>query len=192
MIFFAFLGFVGVVLFTLQLASILAATWRCKPRPRNLPAPDPAPAVSIVRPLSGIEVYSEDTLRSTFELDYPDYEVLLCVQRSNDPAVPLAEKIMAEHPDIPARLLIGEDPISANPKLNNCVKGWNAARHDWIILTDSNVLLPRDYIQTLLKPWDEQTGMVISMPIGSRPHGFWAEVECAMLNTFEARWMFAG
>ncbi len=192
MIFFAFLGFVGVVLFTLQLASILAATWRCKPRPRNLPAPDPAPAVSIVRPLSGIEAYSEDTLRSTFELDYPHYEVLLCVQRSNDPAVPVAEKIMAEHPHVSARLLIGEDPISANPKLNNCVKGWNAACHDWIILTDSNVLLPRDYIQTLLKPWDEQTGMVISMPIGSRPQGFWAEVECAMLNTFEARWMFAG
>jgi ceramide glucosyltransferase len=192
MIVFAVLGFVGVVLFTLQLASILAATWRCKPRPRNLPAPEPAPAVSIVRPLSGIEAYSEDTLRSTFELDYPDYEVLLCVQRSNDPAVPLAEKIMAEHPEIPARLLTGEDPISSNPKLNNCVKGWNAARHDWIILTDSNVLLPRDYIQTLLKPWDENTGMVISMPIGSRPQGFWAEVECAMLNTFEARWMFAG
>jgi ceramide glucosyltransferase len=192
MIFFAFLGFVGVVVFTLQLASVIAATVRCRPRPRNLPVPDPAPAVSIVRPLSGVETYSEDTLRSTFELNYPHYEVVFCVQRANDPVVPLTERLIAEHPQVPARLLIGDDPISANPKLNNCVKGWNAARHDWIVLTDSNVLMPQDYIQTLLKPWDAETGMVISMPIGSRPQGFWAEVECALLNNFEARWMFTG
>jgi ceramide glucosyltransferase len=145
-----------------------------------------------VRPLCGIEAFSEETLRSTFGLDYPDYEIVFCVQRGNDPVVPLVERIMAEHPEASVRLLVGDDPISSNPKLNNCVKGWNAARHDWIILTDSNVLLPKDYIQTLLKPWDEKTGLVISMPIGSRPQGFWAEVECAILNTFEARWMFAG
>jgi ceramide glucosyltransferase len=189
---FAFLGFLGIVLFTLQLASIIAATWRCKRRARDLPVPDLAPPVSIVRPLSGVEAHSEETLRSTFELNYPHYEVVFCVQRANDPVVPLAERLIAKHPHVPARLLIGDDPISANPKLNNCVKGWNAARHDWIVLTDSNVLLPKDYIQTLLKPWDDQTGMVISMPIGSRPQGFWAEVECALLNNFEARWMFAG
>ena len=192
MIFFGFLGFVGIVLFTLQLASVIAAIWQCKPRPRNLSVPDPAPAISIVRPLNGIEAFSQETLRSMFELDYPHYEIILCVQRANDPVVVLAERMIAAHPHVPARLLIGDDPISSNPKLNNCVKGWNAARHDWIVLTDSNVLLPNDYIQTLLKPWDENTGMVISMPIGSRPQGFWAEVECAMLNTFQARWMLAG
>jgi ceramide glucosyltransferase len=192
MIFFAFLGFVGVVLFTLQLGSVIAATWRCKSRPRNLAISDPAPPVSIVRPLSGIEAFSEETLRSAFGLDYPNYEIIFCVQRGNDPVVVLAERMIAEHPHVPARLLIGEDPISANPKLNNCVKGWNAAQHEWIVLTDSNVLLPKDYIQSLLAAWDEETGMVISMPIGSRPQGFWAEVECAVLNNFEARWMFAG
>ncbi|MEA2839604.1 MAG: ceramide glucosyltransferase [Methylobacteriaceae bacterium] len=188
----AFVAVLGIVIFTLQLASILAATWRCRARPRTLAVPDDAPAVSLVRPLCGIEAFSEETLRSTFGLNYPDYEIIFCVQRGTDAIVPLLERIIAEHPDQPARLLIGDDPISSNPKLNNCVKGWNAARHDWIIFADSNVLLPKDYVQTLLKAWDEKTGLVISMPIGSRPQGFWAEVECAILNTFEARWMFAG
>jgi ceramide glucosyltransferase len=188
----AFIAVLGIVVFTLQLASILAAAWRCRARPRTLAVPNRPPAVSLVRPLCGIEAFSEETLRSTFGLDYPAYEIIFCVQRSNDPVVPLVERMMAEHPGSHVRLLIGDDPISSNPKLNNCVKGWNAARHEWIILADSNVLLPKDYIQTLLKPWDDKTGLVISMPIGSRPQGFWAEVECAILNTFEARWMFAG
>ncbi|MEA2759638.1 MAG: ceramide glucosyltransferase [Methylobacteriaceae bacterium] len=188
----ASIAVLGIVIFILQLASVLAAAWRCRARPRTLAVQNPAPAVSLVRPLCGIEAFSEETLRSTFGLDYPAYEIIFCVQRANDPIVATVERVIAEHPDADARLLIGEDAISSNPKLNNCVKGWNAARHDWIILADSNVLLPKDYIQTLLKPWDEKTGLVISMPIGSRPEGFWAEVECAILNTFEARWMFAG
>jgi ceramide glucosyltransferase len=188
----AAIAFLGILLFTLNLTSVLAAAWRCRARPRTLPVPNPAPKISLVRPLCGIEPFGEQTLRSTFGLDYPDYEIIFCVQRGGDPIVPLAERIIAEHPHQPARLLIGDDPISSNPKLNNCVKGWNAAGHDWIILADSNVLLPKDYIQTLLKAWDDKTGLVISMPIGSQPQGFWAEVECAILNTFEARWMFAG
>ncbi len=54
---------------------------------------------------------------------------------------------MAAQPDRPAQILTGDDRISANPKLNNCVKGWLAARHDWVILADSNVLMPQDYIR---------------------------------------------
>ena len=61
-------------------------------------------------------------------------------------------------PSDPARLLIGDDRVSANPKLNNVVKGWKAARHDWVIIADSNVLMPPDYIQRLLKRWRPNTG----------------------------------
>jgi ceramide glucosyltransferase len=96
------------------------------------------------------------------------------------------------NPDRPARLLIGDDRISANPKLNNVVKGWKAARADWVIIADSNVLMPRDYIQRLLARWRSDTGIVCAPPIGSRPESFAAEIECAFLNTYQARWQYAG
>ena len=67
-----------------------------------------------------------------------------------------------------------------------------AARHDWVVLADSNVLMPKDYIQHLMAAWRPNTGLVCSTPIGSRPAGFWAEVECAFLNTLQARWQYAG
>ncbi len=87
--------------------------------------------------------------------------------------------------------MIGLDEISANPKLNNCVKGWREATHAWIIMADSNVLMPPDYIQRLLKRYRPDTGLVCSTPIGSRPDGFWAELECGFLNTLQARWQYA-
>ena len=175
-----------------NLVSLLVAAIRIRgPRPLLPLEPNPPP-VSIVRPVCGIERFSEETLRAGFELDYPHYELVFCVARGTDPIVPLVQRLMAEYPAIPSQLLIGDERISENPKLNNCVRGWDEARHDWIILADSNVLMPRDYVQRLKASWRPDTGLVCSTPAGSHPEGFWAEVECAFLNTLQARWQYAG
>ncbi len=50
--------------------------------------------------------------------------------------------------------------------------------------------MPRDYIQRLFASWRADTGLVASPPIGCRPDGLWAEVECAFLNTYQARWQY--
>jgi ceramide glucosyltransferase len=181
-------AFSGVVSFV-QFASIAIAIVRLR-RPVVAVSPDELPPVSLVRPLCGIDNYGEETLRSCFTLDYPDYEILLCVATPDDPVLPLARQMIADFPGRRAELLIGDDRISSNPKLNNVVKGWKAACHDWIIIADSNVLMPTDYIQQLFANWRPDTGLVASPPIGCRPDGFWAEVECAFLNTYQARWQY--
>jgi ceramide glucosyltransferase len=148
------------------------------------------PPVSLVRPLCGIDNFAADTLRSTFELNYPRCEILFCVASAKDPVVPLIEALMAAQPEAGARLLVGDERVSNNPKLNNVLKGWRAARYDWIVIVDSNVLMPRDYIERLFASWRTDTGLVASPPIGLQPDGFWAELECAFLNTYQARWQY--
>lgn len=174
------------------LSAALAAR-RCRRRagPPIAPPKD-APSVTIVQPLCGVETFSRETLRSIFALDYPSYEIIFCLASGDDPIAPLARAAIAANPDRPARLLIGDDRISANPKLNNVVKGWKAARHEWVIIADSNVLMPPDYIQRLLARWRPGAGIVCAPPIGARPESFAAEIECAFLNTYQARWQYAG
>jgi ceramide glucosyltransferase len=173
-----------------QIASIAIATIRLR---RKLP-PDFSngryPPVSVVRPLCGVDNYAAETLRSTFALDHPCYEILFCLARPDDPVLPLVESLIAAHPSVAAHLLVGDDRVSTNPKLNNVIKGWRAASHSWIVIADSNVLMPRDYIARLFASWRADTGLVASPPIGSHPQGFWAEVECAFLNTYQARWQY--
>ncbi|MGO8917694.1 MAG: ceramide glucosyltransferase [Stellaceae bacterium] len=173
-----------------HLTSIAIAARRCRRRRWPLACPTDAPPVSLVRPVCGLDNFAEETLGSSFRLDYPRYEILFCVARADDPAVPLVQRLIAASPAVPARLLIGDDRPSINPKLNNVVKGWDAARYDWIILADSNVLMPADYVQRLRARWSAETGLVCSVPIASRPRNFWAELECAFLNTYEARWEY--
>jgi ceramide glucosyltransferase len=176
----------------LHVLSALLATSRCRAGKPAAPRDPNPPPVSIVQPLRGVESFSRATLTSIFALDHPDYEILFCVAEADDPIVPLVSGFIAANPKIPARLLIGDDRISANPKLNNVVKGWKAARREWIVIADSNVLMPPDYLRRLLSRWREDTGIVCSPPIGSEPKGFAAELECAFLNTYEARWQYAG
>jgi ceramide glucosyltransferase len=175
----------------IHVTSIVIAVARLRrPAPGEPPSYLKSPPVSLVRPLCGLDNYADDTLRSTFDLDYPRCEILFCVASAKDPVVPLVEALMREHANAGARLLIGNDKVSNNPKLNNVFKGWRAAAHDWIVLADSNVLMPPDYIERLLCSWRADTGLVASPPIGAKPRGIWAELECAFLNTYQARWQY--
>ncbi|MBZ9739329.1 MULTISPECIES: ceramide glucosyltransferase [unclassified Mesorhizobium] len=173
-------------------ASIALAASQLKRRSTIAPPAGKSPPVSVIVPSRGVEPFTHETLERAFALDWPRYELIFCVAHADDPVVQLINRAIARFPKVPARLLIGDDRVSANPKLNNCVKGWEAARHDWVILADSNVLMPRDYVEHLMAAWRSDTGLVCSTPIGSRPEGFWAEVECAFLNTLQARWQYAG
>lgn len=171
----------------MHLGSIAIVAYRAKQAKQLLPL-DAAVPVTILRPVCGIENAIEKTLRSTFELDWPDYEVIFCCASEIDPIVPVVERMIEEYPHISAKLLTGDDRISVNPKLNNLVKGWKAATHGWVLMSDSNVLLPRDYLRRLMAHWTPQIGMVCSPPVGGEAEGFPAEIECAFLNGYQARW----
>jgi ceramide glucosyltransferase len=183
-----FLIWFAAIALLVQLASI-AVVLSVKLRHKNREAaPTPRPPVTLIRPICGLENNLERCLASSFQLDWPTYEILFCVARADDPAASLARRLMAEHPDIASTLLVGEDPFSANPKLNNVVKGWRSARHDWIVMTDSNVLMPSDTIERMIARWDERTGLVCSPPAGTEPENAGALLESAWLDSFQARW----
>lgn len=186
----SFLALAAFLVF-LQVLSIALAAVRCNPRHRAKVSGTPPP-VSIIRPLAGAENNLEEMVRSNFTLDHAPLELMFCVDRADDPAAPIAQRLIDEHPHVDARLLVGEDRFSINPKLNNCSKGWHAARHDLVIIADSNVMMPPDYVAQLLEPLLEGADIVCSPPIGASPHGLAAEIECAFLNSLQARLLYAG
>lgn len=181
-------------LLCLHLASVALVLWRLRPGRAGLApaaqapgAPAQRPFVSVLRPVCGREPFDAETLASSFRQDWPDYEVMFCVARADDPVVPLVRALIAAHPGRPARLLVGDDRISRNPKLNNLVKGWAAAAGDPVVMVDSNVLMPDDFLATVMGCWAPGVGLVSAPPAGVRPEGLWARVECAFLNANQAR-----
>ncbi|RBP17161.1 ceramide glucosyltransferase [Roseiarcus fermentans] len=149
------------------------------------------PSVSVIVPIVALGPGEVATALSAFGIGYSRFELLYCAFRADEPGLDALRRRIASAPDVNARLLIGRERRSANPKLDNMEKGWAAARSDYLAIVDSNVDVPSDLIERLLAVWDESTGLSCSIPIGVRPTGFWAHVECAFLNTFQARWQLA-
>ena len=181
---------IAALAIAIHLASIVIVARRA--RSGRLAEAEAAPIdscpVTIIRPVSQADPYLLDTLESTFALAWKNTEIIFCAAHESDPAVPVVRQLLARHTVRNARLMIGNADMGPNPKLNNCVKGWHAAAHDLVALVDSNVLLPPDYVQQMLRAWDEDCGMVSAPPVGAAPGNYWAVVECAFLNTHQARW----
>jgi len=180
----------GSFLITLQFTSLAIAYWRLRRRESRDGTQETAEFIALIRPLCGLNAFEEETLRSSFNQDYPDYEIVFCVASRFDPVIPLVEKLIAEYPHQRARLLTGDDKISANPKVNNLHKAWENTTADVVAMADSNLLLPPDYLRSLANTFDEKTGLVSSPATGILPGNLWGSVEAAMLNTYQARWQF--
>ena len=75
----------------------------------------PPSGVSILRPVCGLEHRIEDTLAASFRIDHPRYEVIFCVAAADDPVVPLVQRLIREHPEVPARLLVGRGAAARTP-----------------------------------------------------------------------------
>lgn len=150
------------------------------------------PRVTLLRPVCGVDPFDAETLGSSFTQGYPDYEIIFCAPSATDAAIPLVRSLIAAHPHILAQLLVGQVQVTQNPKLNNLFNGWQAATSDWVCMTDSNLLLPPDYLRRVVGAWGPDTGLVSCPPTGSRPDGLAASIECAVLNSNQARLQFAG
>lgn len=180
---------IAVILLSLmmfvQYASIGLAILRLR---RTFPTVSENEGVTILKPVSGFENNLELTLSSSFQIDYSRYELLFCAATADDAAIPIVTRLIEAFPTVDARLLVGDQRISDNPKLNNMIKGWDAAIYDLIVVSDSNVAIPPDYLQRLMQCRNKDTAFVCSPPVAADARNLAASIEAAFLNTYQARW----
>ncbi|MBS0251433.1 MAG: glycosyltransferase [Proteobacteria bacterium] len=153
--------------------------------------PQSCEPVTILIPFAGSDENADRTLASYFSLSYPQVHLIFCGASDDEPATALVRKLIVDTPNVQADLLIGRSSVSANPKLDNLEKAWKSVKSNWIIIADANIIIPTDYIESLLgaAETDHIAGLISAVPLGSEPKSFWAWVECAFLNTYQARFL---
>jgi len=159
-------------------------------KPRRL---FPYPPVSILKPLKGVDNGLEENLRSFLQLDYPSYEIIFAVANDKDPSLPLVEKLLTEHSSCDARLMIGEVVLGFNPKVNNLIEPYDRAKHDLILISDSNIRVDSDYLKNKVATLSEnpKVGIVTAYVKGTSGEDLGGELEQLYLGTFYARWLNA-
>jgi len=145
--------------------------------------------VSILKPLKGKDEGLRDNLESFFRLDYPCYELLFSVADERDPAVQVVRDLFVKYPKVQAALIVGAVDIGTNPKVNNLMRSYEAARHDWRLISDSNVRVDVDYLKKMVAHVENGVGIVTSVVAGKGPEGAGGALEAMYLNSFYARGM---
>jgi ceramide glucosyltransferase len=151
----------------------------------TLPAPGNTPPISVLKPLCGQDDGLEENLRSFFVQDYPQYEVLFGVHRADDPAVPVAEKIITEFSGrINARLIItGESPIP-NAKAFSLNRMVREAHYDVLVMSDSDVRVTPSLLSHLAQELQDNHVGLISCPYRAVPgKSLWSRLEAIGMNT---------
>ena len=133
------------------------------------------PPVSILKPLHGMEPELERNLDSFFNQDYPAFEILFAVDTADDAALPVAQKLCRSYPGIPSRVLIAGEPPWPNPPAYSFARMTEVARNDILVTSDSDVMVGRDYLRSVVPPLlQQESGMLTCLYRGAGLGGFWS------------------
>jgi ceramide glucosyltransferase len=166
---------------------LLWAAWLIR---RRATAVDPqgtvdVPAVSLLKPLHGAEPRLADNLATTLAQDYPGRIEMLCgVAGVDDPAIAAVDALRAGFPAAELRLIVDPRRWGANAKVSNLINIMAEARHDVLVLADSDMVVPRDYVARLVGVLDQPgTGVVSCLYVGRGDGGFWSRLVAAGIDT---------
>ncbi|NXF37677.1 CEGT glucosyltransferase, partial [Nyctibius bracteatus] len=176
-----------VVLWLMHFMSIIYTRLHLNKKATDKQPYSKLPGVSLLKPLKGVDPNLINNLETFFELDYPKYEVLLCVQDHDDPAIDVCKKLLGKYPNVDARLFIGGKKVGINPKINNLMPGYEVAKYDLIWICDSGIRVRPDTLTDMANQMTEKVGLVHGLPYVADRQGFAATLEQVYFGTSHPR-----
>lgn len=161
--------------------SMLAVWHYLRVRPPRLDRPMP---VSILKPLHGLDEGLEENLRSFFEQDYTEFEILFAVRDAGDPAVAVVESLRARYPSVPTRLIVTGEPPYPNAKVYSLDRMMAAARHEVLVMSDSDIRVTCGMLKTVAAEFQDGRVGVATCPYRAVPgRTLWSALEAVGMNT---------
>ncbi len=141
-------------------------------------------AISVLKPLAGLDEGLEENLRSYFEQDYKHFELLFAVRHGLDPAASVVQRLMLEYPDVRSKLIVTGEPPYAHAKVFSLKCMFDQARHDLIVMGDSDVRVGPDFCRSLADEFGEERLGLVTCPYRAvAGKSFWSRLEAIGMNT---------
>src|SRR5271167_333374 len=142
------------------------------------------PPVSILRSLKGLDPHMYMAFRSHCLLDYGEYEVLFGASDADDPALELVERLQEEFPLLRLRVVHCPKVLGLNGKVSNLAQMLPQARYEHIVINDSDIVVPRDYLRRVMAPLAQsEVGMVTTLYRGIARATLGSRLEALGLST---------
>jgi ceramide glucosyltransferase len=137
------------------------SSWRYFRQAVTTPDPSFTPPVSILKPIRGLDPDARENLASFCRLDYPEYEIVFCVDPDDEAVLAVLRNLMADFPQCRIRVLYGSGRVATNDKVAKLARLVNDAAHETVVISDSDVRVRPDYLRHLVAPLrDPKVGAV--------------------------------
>ena len=177
-ILFTLLTFCGIGYYLLVLWA--ARSFLRRPRP----AEGFTPGVTILKPVRGVDPDAFAAFESHCRQDYPEYELIFGVWDPQDPAIPAIEQLKREFPERSIQLVVCPQILGTNRKVSNLLQMLPHAKHQHLIINDSDIRVSPDYLRKVMAPFaDPQVGMVTSLYRGAPEKTLGSELESIGIST---------
>jgi ceramide glucosyltransferase len=142
------------------------------------------PPVSVLKPLKGIDPQIWEAFCSHCEQDYPEFQLIFGVSDPDDPAIPLVRKLQQEYPNRQIDLLVCQRDLGTNRKLGTLAQMLPAARHEILLVNDSDIRVASDYLRRVVSPLTDPTiGMVTCLYRGIASPTLGSRLEALGIST---------
>ncbi len=174
----------GLGLAACSAAYLLIAVWRVATRPAAAAVPvREGPAVTVLKPLCGAEPALYECLKSFCAQDYPRLQLVFGVADPGDAAIRVVERLIREFPMRDIDLVVDRTRHGTNLKVSNLVNMMRVAKHDVIVVSDSDVLVSPDCIARVVAPLeDARTGAVTCLYRGRPAEGLASALGALFIN----------
>jgi ceramide glucosyltransferase len=180
----ALAGLALVGAFYALLAAFLMARFMRADHPTSMSCPP----VTILKPLHLGEPGLSDNLESFFAQDYPGkVQILFGVHNESDPAIDVVRALQARYPGRDTAIIANSAIYGANAKVSNLINMFPAARHDVLVLSDSDIGVSRDWLSKVTGALEQPgVGLVTCLYTGklAEPPRLWSTL-AAMGTTYE-------
>jgi len=130
---------------------------------------DHVPAVTILKPVKGMDAESFENFASFCRQDYPLFQIVFAVASADDPAIPVIQRLITTFPSLDINLVINDRIYGPNYKVSNLINSFPAAKHEIIIVCDSDIRVGPRYLREVAGPFrDTSVGLVTSLYRSSR------------------------
>jgi ceramide glucosyltransferase len=158
----ASIGTAGSLFFYLLSAlGIVSFLRETRKKQNSRSAHDQLPPVSILKPLKGIDPEIWESFCSHCEQDYPQFQLIFGVSDPADRAVEVVRRLQEKYPAIPIELVVCDRVLGTNIKVSNLAQMLATARHEILLVNDSDIRVPRDYLRKVVAPLaNDSAGLV--------------------------------
>jgi ceramide glucosyltransferase len=127
------------------------------------------PAVSILKPLHGLDPNTFAAFQSQASQDYPEYEILFGVADESDHAVAEVRRLQQQFPSVPIRLLVGREDL-ANAKVGVLAFLARHAKHPVWVVNDSDIKVTSEYLNAVIAPLAQSSVGVVTCLYRAQGH----------------------